>query len=156
MQQEQQEIVKQQEAITASAGTIEVKFNTLESKYREEYKSRLDPIWAEHAKLPDGEGTPDWAIQKGKELSIRYNKEYEELCKKYFTGPGALFPAWSAEYKKHLVDEFIPYTQKYSAIQYKNVGITPDPDLPVIEAVGVYMDRLNTIYDMRQTEPQGE
>ena len=156
MQSEQSELATIQQATGTKGSEVETRFNELESAYNDDIKSKLGPVTAEAAKLPDGEGTPDWAIQKGKELMLKYNAEYEAICAKYFTGNGALFAAWLADYKKYLTETEVPFTHRSVEIQYKILGITPDPDLPEMEAVAKYMDRMRTVYGMRHSLPQGE
>ena len=69
-----EEIVKQQSEMMAmtqaqtefqqSAAEIETSFNDLESDFRSAFGKRLGSIESEYRKLPDGEGTPQWAIKK--------------------------------------------------------------------------------------------
>ena len=103
------EIVKQQSEMMAmtqaqtefqqSASEVETSFNELESDFRSAFGKRLGAIESEYRKLPDGEGTPQWAIKKGEELMASYNKEYEAICHEYFTSSDAKFKNWLKDFK---------------------------------------------------------
>ena len=102
------EIVKQQSEMMAmtqaqtefqqSASEFETSFNELESDFRSAFGKRLGAIESEYRKLPDGEGTPQWAIKKGEELMASYNKEYEAICHEYFTSSDAKFKNWLKDF----------------------------------------------------------
>lgn len=64
MQQEMMEMTQAQATFQQQASEMETRFNQLESDFRAEFGKRLGSIEQEYNKLPDGEGTPAWAIKK--------------------------------------------------------------------------------------------
>ena len=153
MQNEMMEMTKLQTEFQQVSSEVENQYNQLESEFREEFGSRLGPIEAEYNKLPDGEGTPQWAIKKGEELTAKYNKEYEAICAKYFTAADAKFKVWLKDFKKFLIEKEMPYTQKMVKAQYGQMGFTLDDSTAELMAVDRYLEKLGTSYSLRKPYP---
>jgi TolA-binding protein len=133
------------------------KITAAQSAYRAECVTQLEPIMAEYRKLPDGEGTPDWAITKGRALMQQYNKAYEAICSKYITGANAAFKPLLEEYRLFQINTAIPNGKKRMEFQMKQFGLTPENyDVIVLEGVKAYLEKMKEVYDLRQLQKQGE
>lgn len=137
------------------ASAFETRFNALESDFRSELGKRLGPIEQEYRKLPDGVGTPQWAVKKGEELMTLYNKEYESICDKYFTSSNAAFKIWLKDFNTFLLAHEIPFNQKMMKTEYGKFGITPDESVAALMAVEKYLDKCVLIFNLRRPYPQG-
>jgi hypothetical protein len=155
MQNEMMEMTQAQTLFQQKASEVETSFNQLESDFRAEFGKRLGPIEQEYQKLPDGEGTPQWAIKKGEELTARYNKEYESICDKYLTSSDAKFKTWLKEYNKFLVEFEVPFNQKMLKSQYGQFGLTPDESVASLMAIEKYLEKCGLISGLRRAYPQG-
>ena len=160
-----EDIVKQQSEMMAmtqaqtesqqSAAEIETSFNDLESDFRSAFGKRLGSIESEYRKLPDGEGTPQWAIKKGEELMATYNKEYEAICHEYFTSSDAKFKNWLKDFKTFLNEKEIPFNKKMIKMQYAQYGITADESVAEPMAIEKYLEKCAAIASLRRPYPQG-
>jgi hypothetical protein len=160
-----EEIVKRQNEMMAmtqaqtefqqSASEVETSFNELESDFRSPYAKRLGAIESEYKKLPDGEGTPQWAIKKGEELMASYNKEYEAICHDYFTSSDAKFKTWLKDFNKFLHEKEIPFNQKMIRMQYAQYGISADESVAELMAIERYLEKCAAIASLRRPYPQG-
>lgn len=155
MQKEMMEMTQAQAAFQQLASEFETQFNQLESDFRAEFGKRLGRIEQEYKKLPDGEGTPAWAIKKGEELTASYNKEYESVCDKYFTSSNAVFKIWLKDFNKFLLEQEVPYTQKMMKVEYGKFGLTPDESVASLMAVEKYLEKCASIFSLRRPYPQG-
>lgn len=155
MQAEMMEMTQAQTEFQQIAATFETRFNDLESEFRSEFSKKLGPIELEYQKLPDGEGTPQWAIKKGEELTAAYNKEYESICDKYFTSGNAVFKVWLKDFNTFLLQREVPYNQKMLKSQYGQFGLTPDDSVATLMAVEKYLDKCASIFSLRRPYPQG-
>jgi Spy/CpxP family protein refolding chaperone len=155
MQKEMTEMTQGQTAFQVASSAFEDQFNQLESDFRTEFAKRLGPIESEYRKLPDGEGTPQWAIKKGEELTIQYNKEYESICNKYFTSPDAKFRVWLNDFSTFLHEEEVPFNQKMIKMQYGQFGIAVDDSTANLMAVERYLEKCSAIFNLRRPYPQG-
>jgi hypothetical protein len=149
------EMTNGQTAFQLASTEFEDQFNQLESDFRSEFAKTLGPIESEHRKLPDGEGTPQWAIKKGEELTIQYNKEYEGICSKYFTAPDAKFRVWLNDFSTFLHEKEVPFNQKMIKTQYAQFGITADESVANLLAVDRYLEKCSLIFGLRRPYPQG-
>lgn len=155
MQKEMMEMTQTQATFQQLASEFDTRFNQLESDFRAEFGKRLGSIEQEYRKLPDGEGTPPWAIKKGEELMNSYNKEYESICDKYFTSSNAVFKTWLKDFNKFLIEQEIPYTQKMMKAEYGKFGLTPDESVASLMAVEKYLEKCASIFGLRRPYPQG-
>jgi Skp family chaperone for outer membrane proteins len=155
MQNEMMQMNQLQTEFQQLAASMETDFNQLESDFRSAFGKTLGPIEDEYRKLPDGEGTPEWAIKKGEELMITYNKAYESICDTYFTSVNAKFKNWLKDYHTFLVDHEIPFNQKMLKSQYAQFGFTPDEAVASQIAVEKYLDKCLLIFGFRRPYPQG-
>lgn len=155
MQNEMMEMTQVQTAFQQLSSGFETQFNQLESDFRSEFGKRLGPIEQEYQKLPDGEGTPQWAIKKGEELMTAYNKEYESICDKYFTSSNAAFKTWLKEFNSFLLEHEVPFNQKMMKVQYGQFGLTPDESVAALMAVDRYLEKCAVIFGLRKSYPQG-
>lgn len=153
MQNEMMEMTQLQTEFQQIASAMETRFNQLESDFRSEFGKRLGPIEEEYQKLPDGEGTPQWAIKKGEELMTQYNKEYESICDKYFTSPDAIFKTWLNDFNKFLLEKEVPFNQKMMKMEYGKYGLTPDESVAGLMAVDKYLERCASISNLRKQYP---
>ena len=134
---------------------FENRFNQLEAEFRSAFGKRLGPIEQEYLKLPDGEGTPQWAIKKGEELTAAYNKEYGSICNEYFSSSDAKFKIWLKDFNKFLVEKEIPFNQKMIKTQYDQYGIAADESVAALMAVDRYLEKCGAIAGLRRPYPQG-
>lgn len=155
MQNEMMEMTQAQTEFQQLASEFENRFNQLESEFRSEFGRVLGPIEDEYQKLPDGEGTPQWAIKKGEELMVSYNKEYEEICSKYLTSSDSKFRQLLNDYNTFLVKYEIPFNQKMLKSQYSQFGITPDESVASLMAVDKYLEKCATVFGLRRQYRQG-
>jgi hypothetical protein len=155
MQNEMMEMTQAQTTFQQQSSEMENRFNQLESDFRAEFGKKLGPIEQEYQKLPDGEGTPAWAIKKGEELTASYNKEYEAICSKYFTSSNAAFKILLKDYHTFLLEQEIPYTQKMMKMEYSRLGFTPDASVAPMMAVEKYLEKCGSIVGLRRPYPQG-
>jgi hypothetical protein len=155
MQKEMTEMTQGQTAFQVASSAFEDQFNQLESDFRTEFAKRLGPIESEYRKLPDGEGTPQWAIKKGEELTIQYNKEYESICNKYFTSSDAKFRVWLNDFSTFLHEKEVPFNQKMIKMQYGQFGIAVDDSTANLMAVERYREKCSQIFGLRRPYPQG-
>jgi hypothetical protein len=155
MQNEMMEMTEAQAAFQQISAEFETRFIHLESDFRAEFAKKLGSIEHEYNQLPDGEGTPPWAIKKGEELMISYNKEYESICGKYFTSSNAAFRNWLKEFSAFLLQHEIPFTQKMLKMEYGRLGLTPDSSVASLMAVEKYLDKCTSICNLRRAYPQG-
>jgi len=156
MQQQQADMQKLMTEVGTKEADLTNKFNKLESAYDSTLKSKLSPITEQISKLPDGEGTPDWAIAKSKELTAQYNKEYEIVCMQYIVGPAAAFPKWLADYKTYLAQTKIPYLKQAMQAQMAQMGLKPDESIYALNVEKDYLDYCRTVYGKRHQNPLGE
>lgn len=154
-QNEMMELTQLQTEFQQRSTEIETQFNELENRFRDEFAKTLGPIETEYHKLPDGEGTPDWAIKKGEELMAKYNREYEALCARYITSSNAKFQLWLKDYKKYLDDIEIPYNQKMIKSQYAQLGMEPDKSASSFMALDKYLEKIELILSFRRPYKQG-
>lgn len=155
MQKEMMEMTQAQIAFQQMAAEFETRFNQLESDFRSEFGRRLGPIEGEYRKLPDGEGTPQWALKKGDELMTLYNKEYESICDKYFTSSNAEFKTWLKDFNTFLLEQEVPFNQKMMKMNYGKLGMTPDESVAPLLAVEKYLEKCALIFKLRRPYPQG-
>jgi hypothetical protein len=155
MQNEMMEMTQAQTEFQQIAMEFETRFNQLESDFRSEFGKRLGAIDQEYQKLPDGEGTPQWAVKKGEELMTTYNKEYETICDKYFTSSNAAFRTWLKDFNTFLLKHEIPFNQKMMKMEYGKFGLTPDESVATLMAVEKYLEKCTSIYKLRRPYPQG-
>ncbi len=157
MQEEQLLQMTLMQETEAKSTAIADKITAAQSAYRAECVTQLEPIMAEYRKLPDGEGTPDWAIAKGRVLMQQYNKAYEAICSKYITGANAVFKPLLEEYKQFQINTAIPNGKKMMEFQMKQYGLAPDNyDGIVLEGVKAYLEKMKEVYDLRQLQKHGE
>lgn len=157
MQEEQLLQMTLMQETEAKSTAIADKITAAQSAYRAECVTQLEPIMAEYRKLPDGEGTPDWAIAKGRVLMQQYNKAYETICSKYITGANAVFKPLLEEYKQFQINTAIPNGKKMMEFQMKQYGLAPDNyDGIVLEGVKAYLEKMKEVYDLRQLQKHGE
>jgi len=154
-QSEMMAMTQAQTEFQQSASEIETSFNELESDFRSAFGKRLGAIESEYRKLPDGEGTPQWAIKKGEELMASYNKEYEAICQEYFTSSDAKFKNWLKDFKTFLNEKEIPFNKKMINMQYAQYGITPDESAAELMAIEKYLEKCATVFGLRRPYPQG-
>ncbi len=140
-----------QEKVTA----IEMRYNELESEFRNEFATRLGPIEKKAWELPDGEGTPQWAIDRSEELMAEYNQEYESICNTYFTSEDAKFRTWLTDFQKFLVEVEVPYSEKMMQMEYSQFGLNPDLSAASLAAVERYLEKSSSISGLRRPYPQG-
>ena len=155
MQNEMMEMTQLQAEFQEKSSEYENRFNQLESEFRSEFAKRLGPIEQEYRKLPDGEGTPQWAIKKGEELMATYNKEYEAICAKYFTSSDSKFPVWLKDFNAFLRQQEVPFNQKMIKMQYAQIGIIPDETVATLMAVDRYLEKCSAVFTLRRPYPQG-
>lgn len=155
MQNEMMETTRVQAEFQQKSSAHETRFNELESDFRSEFSKRLGPIEQEYRKLPDGEGTPQWAIVKGEELMALYNKEYESICDKYFTSSTAVFRVWLKEFNTFLLDDEVPFNDRMIKMQYGQFGITADKSVASLMALDRYLEKCAMIFGLRRPYPQG-
>jgi hypothetical protein len=155
MQNEMMELAQVQNEYQQKSSEFETRFNQLEAEFRAEFGKRLGAIEQEYQKLPDGEGTPQWAIKKGDELMSSYNKEYESICDKYFIAADAKFRAWLQDFNTFLIQHEVPFNQKMLKSQYGQFGITPDEAIASLMAVDRYLEKCASISGLRRQYPQG-
>lgn len=145
----------QQQNHTQEAAVLE-KLTAAEKAFQEQCTQKLEPIMQEYRKLPDGEGTPDWAITKGKELLMQYNKEYEKICVAFITGPAATFKPLLEEFKNYLQKIAIPNNQHLLEFQMQQYGLpTRATNGVVLEGIKSYLNKIKEVYDLRLTYKQG-
>ncbi len=155
MQNEMMALTTLQSEFQQKSSEFESQYNQLENEFREEFGQKLGAIEQEYQKLPDGEGTPQWAIKKGEELMLKYNQEYESLCEKYFTSPNAKFRLWLKEFNAFLVQHEVPYNQKMLKSQYGQFGLTVDDSVASLMAIERYLEKCESIAGLRRPYPQG-
>lgn len=154
-QNEMMAMTQAQTAFQQSSSEFETSFNELESDFRTAFGKRLGAIESEYRKLPDGEGTPQWAIKKGEELMASYNKEYEAICNEYFTSSDAKFKTWLQSFNKFLHEKEIPFNQKMIKMQYAQYGISADESVAELMAIERYLEKCEAIFSLRRPYPQG-
>jgi hypothetical protein len=154
-QNEMMELTQAQAAFQQLSAEYETRYNQVEADFRAEFGQKLGPIDAEYNKLPDGEGTPQWAIKKGEELILRYNSVYEEICGKYLTNSDAKFKLWLSDFNKFLHDHEVPFNQKMIKSQYGQLGITPDESAASLMALDRYLEKCAVIFGLRKSYRQG-
>lgn len=155
MQNDMMELTRIQTEFQQRLSVLDNQYNQIESEFRAEFGKRLGPIEQEYQKLPDGEGTPQWAIKKGEELMISYNKEYESICDKYLTSPEAKFRTWLKDFNGFLIQYEIPFNQKMLESQYGQFGLKPDGSVSSMMAVDRFLDTCASIASLRRPYPQG-
>ena len=155
MQNEMMALTTMQTEFQEKSSELESQYNQIEDEFHVEFGKKLGPIEQEYQKLPDGEGTPQWAIKKGEELMLQYNKEYEILCEKYFTSPTAKFRLWLKDFNAFLIQHEIPYNKKMLKSQYGQFGLTVDESVSSLMAVDRYLDMCESIAGLRRPYPQG-
>lgn len=155
MQNEMMALTTMQADFQVKSSELESRYNQIEDEFHAEFGKRLGPIEQEYQKLPDGEGTPQWAIKKGEELMLQYNKEYEILCDKYISSPNAKFILWLKDFNAFLIQHEIPYNKKMMNSQYGQFGLTVDESVSSLMAVERYLDVCETIAGLRRPYPQG-
>ena len=154
-QNETMAFAKLQTEFQQLSSDFETQFNDIEAEFRLEFRRRLGPIETEYNNLPDGEGTPDWAIKKGEELRKRYNQEYEQICSKYFTSADARFQVWLKEFSLFLHEHEVPFNQMTIKSQYRPFGITPDESVASLMALDKYLEKCELIFGMRRQYKNG-
>jgi hypothetical protein len=155
MQNEMMELTQAQTEFQQKSLAFETSFNEIESDFRAEFAKRLGAIEQEYQKLPDGEGTPQWAIKKGEELMASYNKEYESICEKYLTSSESKFGSWLKDFNSFLIQYEVPFNQKMLKSQYGQFGITPDESVASLMAIDRYLEKCSVIFNLRRSHPQG-
>jgi hypothetical protein len=155
MQNDMMAMTKAQAEFQQLASDYETQFNELESEFRSEFGTRLGKIEQEYQKLPDGEGTPAWAIKKGEELMALYNKEYEAICAVYFTSSDAKFKKWLKEYNTFLHEKEVPFNKQMIKTQYAQYGISADDSAAELMAVEKYLEKCAAAFGLRRPYPQG-
>lgn len=155
MQNEMMEITQSQTAFQQVATEFETRFNQIEADFRTDFSTKLGPIDQEYKKLPDGEGTPQWAVKKGEELTQAYNKTYESICDKYFTSTDAAFKIWLKDFNTFLHEHEIPFNKKMMKMEYGQFGLTPDESVATLMAVEKYLEKCSAIFNLRKPYPQG-
>jgi Skp family chaperone for outer membrane proteins len=155
MQSEMMAITQAQAEFQQVSSEMETQFNQLESDFRSEFGKRLGPIEQEYQKLPDGEGTPQWAIKKGEELTAKYNKEYEAICDEYFSATNGKFRKWLQDFDKFLHEKEIPFNEKMIKMQYDQYGISHDGSAAGLMALDRYLEKCGAIAGLRRPYPQG-
>lgn len=155
MQKEMMEVTQAQADFQVKSSAFEQQFNQLEKDFRAAFRNRLGPIEAEYRKLPDGEGTPQWAIKKGEELMIQYNNEYEAICSEYLSSPDARFRIWLKDFNTFLREQEVPYNLKMIKMQYAQLGFTPDESVATLMALDRYLEKCAAIFSLRRPYPQG-
>jgi hypothetical protein len=153
LQNEMMEMQQAQVAFQQMASEYESSYSQLESEFRSAFGKKLGPIEQEYQKLPDGEGTPPWAIKKGEELMAAYNKEYESICAAYFTSPDAKFRNWLKDYNGFLREHEIAFNKKMLKTQYAQVGLTPDESVASLMALEKYLEKCALIFELRRPYP---
>lgn len=151
MQQEMAEMSALMMTFQQLSTEMEDRYNTLEADYQTEFENKLGRIEQEHRALPDGEGTPDWAIKKGNELMAQYKKEYELLCANYFSTEGSLFQEWLREYKAFLIEHETPFNKAQISMQYKQFNLEPDLSTASLMAIDKYLDKCSQIFGLRKS-----
>ncbi|MBX7204716.1 MAG: OmpH family outer membrane protein [Bacteroidia bacterium] len=155
MQQESQEIMALQTQVQQQATDFENRFNEIQKAMDDELNKTLGPIEAEYNKLPDGEGTPSWAIEKGKQLYTQYNQKYEAICAKYITGTNALFVKWLLEYKTYLIQTNLPFQLKWMAYQSSQTGMAITTNAAIeMDVVKTYLEHCKTVFNYRKPSPR--
>jgi hypothetical protein len=155
MQNEMMAVTTLQTEFQQKSSEFESQYNELEKEFREEFGKKLGPIEQEYQKLPDGEGTPQWAIKKGEELMLKYNKEYEAICETYFTSPNAKFRLWLKDFNAFLIQHEVPYNQKMLTSQYGQFGLSVDESVSSLMAIERYLEKCQSIASLRRPHPQG-
>jgi hypothetical protein len=155
MQNEMMAMTQLQTEFQQRSSEFDARFSQLEADFRAEFGKKLGPIEQEYQKLPDGEGTPAWAIKKGEELTAAYNKEYESICDKYFTSSNAAFKLWLKDFNTFLQQHEVPYNQKMLQTQYGQFGLTPDESVATLMAVDRYLEKSASIFSLRRPYKQG-
>lgn len=155
MQNEMMSLTAMQTEFQQKSSEVESQYNQLENEFREEFGKKLGPIEQEYQKLPDGEGTPQWAIKKGEELTLKYNNEYDALCEKYFTSPNAKFRLWLKDFNAFLIQQEVPYNQKMLTSQYGQFGLSVDESVCSLMAIERYLEKCQSIASLRRPYPQG-
>ena len=155
MQNEMMALTTMQAEFQQRSSEFDSQYNQLENEFREEFGKKLGLIEQEYQKLPDGEGTPQWAIKKGEELMLKYNQEYESLCEKYFTSPDAKFRLWLKQFNTFLIQHEVPYNNKMLKSQYGQFGLTVDESVASLMAIERYLEKCESIAGLRRPYPQG-
>jgi hypothetical protein len=155
MQNEMMALTAMQTEFQQKSSEFESQYNQLENEFREEFGKKLGPIEQEYQKLPDGEGTPQWAIKKGEELILKYNKEYEALCETYFTSANSKFRLWLQDFNAFLIQHEVPYNQKMLTSQYGQFGLSVDESVSSLMAIERYLEKCLSIAGLRRPYPQG-
>lgn len=155
MQNSAMKQVEMQQAASDAETPLINRYNELEAAYREERGRELGALEAEANKLPDGEGTPDWAIKKGEELSQKHKEKYKALCAKYFTNPDSPFKKWLAEYKQYVIDYTIPLHKATYASQMQQYGVM-GAETPAAEWEGIreYLKYYESAFSLREQYPR--
>ena len=153
-QQQVMEMTATHQKISEQENEFETRFQDLKKQMEDEMKRDLDPISAEYRKLPDGEGTPDWAITKGKQLTAEFDKKYTAICVKYITGPDALFKKWLADYKTFLIQTNLPFQINWTQYQASQSGVPCMSNTGIeMTVVKAYLDRCKAIFELRKMNP---
>lgn len=154
MQNASMKQLEMQQAASDAGTPIMNRYNELEQAYRDERGRELGALEEEARKLPDGEGTPDWAIKKGEELAKQHTAKYQVLCAKYFTGSDALFKKWLAEYKQYVIDYTIPLNKANYAAAMQQFGIM-GAETPAAEWEGIkeYLKYYRSAFSLREQYP---
>ena len=156
MQQEQLEMSTLMAQVQQQESDFDTRYQEIKDAMEAEMGKALGPIEAEYNKLPDGEGTPDWAIKKGQELNLQYNHQYEAICTKYITGANSLFKKWLEEYKTFLITQNTPAQIKIYTLQQKQMPV----QLPVnllceMDMVRKYAEKCQAVYGYRKSRKAG-
>ena len=152
MQQELLDMQARMASFAASQDSMMASYNDLEKNYRDELDKQLGPLVAESKKLPDGEGTPDWAIKKGKELNDQYNQRYAAICNTYFSGPEAVMVKWLQGYQQFLVQMELPYTRMQQKAQWQQSGLpVPETNLAELDLLKKYAEKCESVFQLRKT-----
>jgi hypothetical protein len=154
-QKDMMEMTQAQADFQQKASEFETRYTEIESDFRSTFQQRLGPIEQEARKLPDGEGTPQWAIEKAEELMAKYNQEYEMICSEYFTSTHAKFRIWLKDFNTFLLEDEIPFNDKRIQMEYGQFGLTPDGSVVNLMAVDRYLEKCSAIFKLRRPYPQG-
>lgn len=153
-QAEMMEFTQAQADYQVRVSEIESRYSQLESEFSAEFQKRIGPIEKEARELPDGEGTPQWAIDRSIELMAMYDQEYESICQMYITASNSKFRNWLKEFKQFLIEEEIPFNEKMLTMEYAQLGLTPDLSIVTLSVVDRYLEKSTSIAGLRRPYPQ--
>jgi len=89
---------------------LEGQHKDLLARYDAALDKAVGPLFAKKRTLPDGEGTPEWAVAEWRSLNKKANAEYERLCGEWWRESGP-FHAWLKSDRGYL-EEDLPWKEK--------------------------------------------